>query len=346
MRLKLDARQVRQAVRETARGEYERIAPTFADTAADQWRLAHWCREHELPAQRTTHLQRVLALDPNHQLARASLGYHFIQGEWLTQEEFRRREGYEFYRGRWRTAQEIEILEARSKRELSEKEWLVRLKRLRSDLDSDRAQAAYASLAAIGDPAAVKPIASNLSRERVRRVKLLYCEILANIATPEAIEVLIHAALGDPDEEVFYYAVDKIVRRKQPHIADPFIAALQDKNNIRVNRAAMALAKIGDKSAISPLIDALVTTHARTLPGRPGMGPDATSSTFSSQGTSLTKNEGPQVLVARVQNQPVLDALAQLSGGVSFGFDGRAWRYWLAQEKQAQQSPPAVEMRR
>jgi hypothetical protein len=346
VQLRLEVAQVREAIQQSpASGEYERLAPTFADTVADQWRLAEWCREQRLTAERRRHLERILTLDPNHQQARGLLGFHFINGQWVTQQDFRHREGFEFYRGRWRTPQEIEILEVQSKRELAEKEWLVRLKRWRHDLDTDNARLAYDSLLAIKDPAAARPVGEYLSHERVRRVKMLYCDVLANIATGEATNYLVQAALGDPDDEIFHYAINRIVRQQLPHIADPFIAALKDTSNFRVNRAAMALARIEDKSAISPLIDALVTTHARVLPGSPGSGPDSTSTTFSSQGTSMKKNEGPHVVVARIQNQAVLDALTHLSGGSSFGFDPRAGRYWHAQENQSQPTTPTLGLR-
>jgi hypothetical protein len=33
-------------------------------------------------------------------------------------------------------------------------------------------------------------------------------------------------------------------------------------------------------------------------------------------------------------NQPVLEALVQLAGGVNFGFDVKAWKNWFATLKQ------------
>ena len=120
-----------------------------------------------------------------------------------------------------------------------------------------------------------------------------------------------------------------------PHVADAFIAALKDNENIRVNRAAAALARLQDKSAVSPLIDALRTTHTRLLD--PGRGADATTTAFTSGGTMMKKGEGPEVQISHVQNQPVLDALTKLTG-VDFGFDQRAWRYWHAQEKIAKEA--------
>jgi hypothetical protein len=175
---------------------------------------------------------------------------------------------------------------------------------------------------------------------------MLYADILANINTGEAQGVLVNRALGDADEEIFHYCLDKLVQLNPPRVADPFIAALKDEYNARINRAALALSRINDRSAVSPLIDALITTHTHVQPGRPGAGPDSTTTTFSSNGTSMQQNEGPKVIVARVQNQHVLDALTKLSGA-NFGFDQRAWRYWHAQEKVAAEAKqPLVDARR
>ena len=67
----LDAAQVRQVLHPRPdEAEYERIRPTYPDTAAAQWELAQWCREHKLTTQREVHLRRVIELDPNHAEAR------------------------------------------------------------------------------------------------------------------------------------------------------------------------------------------------------------------------------------------------------------------------------------
>jgi HEAT repeat protein len=117
------------------------------------------------------------------------------------------------------------------------------------------------------------------------------------------------------------------------------VEALKDNDNVRVNRAAIALGKLQDRSAISPLIDALRTTHAQVL-ARP-RGGEATAATFTSDGTYFKQGDGPKLLVTHVQNQPVLDALTRLTG-VNFGFDQAAWRYWLAQERKAGQASDAA----
>ena len=67
----LDAAQVRKILRQRPEeAEYERICPTYPDTAAAQWELAEWCRQHTLLPQREVHLRRVIELDPEHVEAR------------------------------------------------------------------------------------------------------------------------------------------------------------------------------------------------------------------------------------------------------------------------------------
>jgi hypothetical protein len=335
--LSLPAGTVREAIRQSpAELEYSKLAPAAADTVEGQWELAEWCRKNNLARQREVHLRRVIELNPNHQQARFALGYQFLRGEWITRSDARRQEGYEFYRGKWHTPQEIEILESRARNELAEKEWMVRLKRWRFELDQpEKSRQAYASLTAVNDPVAVRPIGEFFGRERRRDVKAIYADLLARIATPDAIRILVDRALSDPDDEVFFSCVGKLAQIQKPYLANPFIAALKDTDNIKVNRAAAALARLQDKSAISPLIDALKTTHSRVINNGPGA--DATTTAFVNGSTMMKKGEGPEVQIVHVQNQPVLDALTKLTG-TDFGFDQRAWRYWYSQEKIAKEA--------
>ena len=344
--LTLGLAQVKEVVRQSpAEIEYRRLVPLAPDTLDGQWSLAEWCRKHGLTRQREAHLRRMIEIDPNHQQARYAMGYQFLKGQWISRSDFRRQEGYEFYKGKWRTPQEIEILETRARVELAEKDWLLKLRRWRANLDDpDKAKFGYESLQAVSDPVAVRPLGQLFGQERMRRVKMLYADILAKINTPDAVAILVDRTLADFDEEVLYYCLDKLAELQPPHVADPFVTALKDADNGKVNRGAIALARLRDPSTISPLIDALVTTHTRVLPGRAG--PNATTTAFSDGGTFMRQNEGPQVQIVHMQNQPVLDALAKLTGE-SFGFDKTRWRYWHSQEQIAQESgKPAFDGRR
>jgi hypothetical protein len=344
--LTLPLAQVREAIRQSpAEAEYAVRAPAVTDTADAQWVFAEWCRKNGLKAQREIHLRRAIELDPNHQQARFALGYQYIKGEWITQGDSRRQEGYELYRGKWRLPHEIEILESRSRNELAEKEWLSRLKKWRRELDDrDKSKLARDALAAINDPIAVGPISDFLARERVRSVKALYADVLARINNRDAVRVLINQALGDPDEEVFFYCLDRLVQLQPPHVADPFIAALKNNDNVRVNRGAIALGRLRDKTAVSPLIDALTTTHSRVINN--GAGAEATTAGFANGNAFMKKGDAAELQVFHIQNQPVLDALSKLTS-VNFGFDQKAWRYWYAQEKVARETAkPLVDARK
>ena len=108
----LDAAQVQQVLHpRPEEAEYERIRPTYADTAAAQWELAQWCREHKLPKQREVHLRRVIELDPNHAEARHALGYSQLDGQWVTRDEVMTQRGYVKYKGKWMLPQEKELIE-------------------------------------------------------------------------------------------------------------------------------------------------------------------------------------------------------------------------------------------
>lgn len=335
-----------------AASEYRQVLPTFRDTAEEQWKLAEWCRLQQLPNERGTHLSRVLELDPNHAAARRALGFQLVGKAWVQHADARRKDGYELYKGRWRTIQEIELLEVTAKREQAEKEWLQKIRRWRRDLDGERASEAVVQLLQIKDPVAIGPLSKVVHGDRNRSVKMSLLDIIATIEHPAAIQALVELSLQDSDEEIFHYCLKKIVRLNPPHIADPYIKALQSQNNITINRAGIALGEIGDRSAIAPLIAALVTVHAKTV-GPTGRGAgDTISQSFSTSsqpgvsGSSFRANEGPKTFIYRVQNQHVLDGLTKLAGGVGFGYDGQAWQYWHAQEKQSQAKTSDLDTRR
>lgn len=337
-RLTLAASMVKQAIRHSpAEMEYERLAPSFGNTAAQQWKLAEWCRQQQLSEQRAIHLAQTIQLDENHVQARRALGFVHVRGQWVILDDLKRQQGYELYRGRWRLAQEIELLETRARAEQAERQWQSRIRRWRRDLESANWAQARHNIASIRNPSAVKALAEFLSKDGHRGAKMLYIESLGNIADPLALQALIQASLNDPDVEIFHACLDQIVNIQSAVAIERYIAALKNENNVRVNRAAIALARLRDTSAIVPLIDALVTTH-RISSAAPGSSPDAVSMVFSNSSaiggaTTFTTGDATQVIDLPVANHDVLNALVQLGDGSSFGFDKRAWRNWYVLHK-------------
>lgn len=329
----LDRAQVKQIIpQSSAEIEFEKIRPTFADTASDQWRLAEWCRENSLTRQRQTVLEHVIELNPEMRQARLALGYQQVDGRWLQKEQIMQEKGYVRYKGEWRLPQEVELIERRQKEDAAERQWFSTLKRWRIWLDeSARADQARESLLAIRDPNAVPALQQIFNSERDRAVRMLYLHALAATGTPAAVRTLVDHSLDDADEEIRFACLDRLVGEPRPEVVAAYVAALKSQGNARINRAAYALGKLGEKSAIGPLIDSLVTTHKVK---EAADNPNSMNAAFSPQfGTAFSAGSASKTVERTFNNQPVLDALVTLCGGVNLDFNQKAWKTWYASQK-------------
>ena len=257
-----------------------------------------------------------------------------------SQQELMAAQGFVRYRGAWRTVQEIELIERTERTNVAQKEWVVRLDRLRRQCDQP-AQAGRAAeeIRGITDPFAVPAIAAALAKEGAFAVRSLYVEALARIRSGEAVAALVSTAVDHPDPETRIAAVDRLVL-VGPRLAVPaVVAALGSPDNARVNRAAEALGRLGAASAIAPLIEAIETVHvAVTGEGGPE---GSTTATFSPTGGGLSMGGGRKRMNVTIKNERVLESLVLLTGA-NFGWNSAAWRAWLANR----QSPPDFDPRR
>ena len=81
----------------------------------------------------------------------------------LSPQELMTARGFVRYRGMWRTVQEIELIERSDRVNLAQREWTIRLERLRKRLDDSRqAEAAVEEIREIADPFAVPALAAAL----------------------------------------------------------------------------------------------------------------------------------------------------------------------------------------
>ena len=334
--LTLDKSQVAKVLTPSAAQlEYEDIAPKYPDTVEGQWQLAQWCLEHKLNVERQPHLQRVVELDPDHREARAALGYSKVDGTWVQPDQLMKQKGYVLYKGKWVLPQEVELLEQKRKDELAEKDWFAKMKRWRDDLsgrDALRAEKARDNIRAINDPYAVAAIADYFSREQERQVREWYIEALNKIATNGAYRVLAGHAIDDGDVEIRLACLDQLAGKQLPEVVAYFLGCLKSKDNIRVNRAGIALGRMKDPATVVPLIEALVTKHKfQVITGPP---PGATSATFDKTGHSgggglAVGGAPPKIITQDIQNRDVHDSLAEITGK-DFGYDIADWRRWLA----------------
>lgn len=338
-RVTFDKSQVREVVRQNeAKEEYEKKRHTSADNVEGQMELAVWCREHHLNAERDRHLKRVLELDPEHAQAHLMLNHVRVGGVWRSRRQFWESQGYVLYQGDWMTPQEVELRERERTTELAQKDWRQRLKRWRVWMNEGRESEALAKIDEINDPYAVDALAKALSNEPVEDYRKRYLDALARIGTPQAWKILLEGSLRDPYEEVRLTCLDHICEKPTPAFTDFYIDHLQDKRNPIVNRAALALGRLKDRSAVLPLIDALITRHEYQVAPAGQGGYQATFGSMNGQplgGGMSFGNNGPKVEVVYHNNEDVLQALVQITGGQNYDYNVAAWKSWYTGQKRS-----------
>jgi hypothetical protein len=323
--------------------EYKKLARSSPDTVESHWKLAEFCREQKLLDQRRQHLERILELDPNHKEARAALGYRQKNGQWMNRDDEMGSRGMVLYQGQWMAPQQVELMKQQKESRATQADWNKRVELLRRWLTGrrqDQATQARTEILAIRDPQAADAVVAALRREHDLDLKRMWMDVASQIDSRTAINALVDLSLNDPDEEIRHDALEYLIKARRPGLITPYIRSLKDKDNVTINRAAAALGQIGDRDAIGPLIDALITRHTVKISDA---NPDQHAYTFTpDSGAFSFGGSGPQTVVQSVRNRSVLDALVTLSGGTSFDYDQTQWRAWLA----AQAKANAVDVRR
>lgn len=338
----LARRQVAQVIPQSpAQEDYARRAPATPDTVRAQWALAQWCREAGLAPEAQTHLKRVVELDPEHAEARALLGFRRVGDQWFDREGLMAARGLVRYKGDFRSQQEIELLERKERGELARAEWknnLTRWRRQLNDRDPGRAEEAMRQFQTLKDPAAGPALAALLLDEKSLEVRMLLIAAAGRVGSHATLEALAVLFMREEHGETRYACLEQLAKTPSGSLAAPFVRSLKSNDNSQVNRAAEALELLGSTSAVSPLIDALVTEHKRTV------GKQSGGDTYSFNPTSggfAFGGDGPKVEKLLLRNPGVLSALAKLTGE-NFGYDQAAWRAWLGARAKLEQ----VDLRR
>jgi len=96
-----------------------RFAKVPRDDLAKLAELAAWCREKRLDAQKSTVCRAILAIDPNHEMARLELGFVVFENEWILEKELRKKRnelGLVKHGGEWMTPEERARIELEANR--------------------------------------------------------------------------------------------------------------------------------------------------------------------------------------------------------------------------------------
>ena len=355
--------------RSLATEEYETRSRCLEDTADAHWDLAEWCRQRGLAKQRETHLRRVTELAPDHEKAQSILGRVWHQGSWIDRDELMASQGYVKYKNKYITPQELEVIENTADELERERSWFQKIRLWHGWLDGqheNRRSQAVSGLNSVDDPYAAPAIMKFLASDSRIGMRELAVSMLVRISGAKSIAGLVKLALFDEAPQIRTAALTGIGNAHYERAQKAFVAALRNESNPVVCRAATALGQVGDKEAIKPLIEALVTVHqyqvAMDLPNNQ-------TYSFSSDGSfsSNTPAVPPGVMAAvrtgqllppvfaapsdvpappkktvtiRIEhyNAESLAALGKLTQQ-NFGYDKRTWHLWWAAEKNASGAP-------
>jgi hypothetical protein len=330
----LSKKQVADVLRQSEhQAEYDKRSRALPDTVAAHHSMADWCREHQLSEHVDHHLKRIIELDPNDEQARTSLGYQKHQGKWLTRDEIMAERGMYYYDGAYRTAQDIALRERESQTTSAEVDWLRQLKLWRGWLDSRnelRVEDAQTNLMATTDPLAATAVVRMINAEDDEDLRHMWMEILSQIHHPASMRKLVDLSIVEPDSETRLQCVEYLMAMNDDIDISPYIKALKAKDNVIVNIAAEALGLIGNPEAISPLIDALVTTHKFKIEQ---VGEMSASFSRDGSGGGLSAGNKPQFFNRDLENADVRAALVKLSGDQDYDYDQQAWRRWFVNQQ-------------
>ena len=341
--------------------EYELRRRQTEDTVEAQWELAEWARRNRLTDQQQVHLERVVALEPDHEAARSALGHVKQDGRWRDRAEIMAERGLVQYRRRWVTPQERDLMIKLETQREEESDWLGKVRLWHGWLrgaNSQRYAEAIVEFQKIDSPTAVPALARYFGNDPNAAHRMLYIAALERIPGEEPVAPLVMQALRDVDEMVRNEALGVVLKNHRASALPYLLEGLRSKENTVVRRAGAALGKLGDRRAIPDLIKALITAHPRTIqvpeevpsinfssggafgPGGVPLPPEieiALRTGHLPYGVNVT-GAGPQIrwrtVTIRVneENKEVLDTLTALTGE-SFGYDERVWQQWLLGKK-------------
>ena len=339
-KITLSADQVKRFTRQSdQQRNYEKHATSMSDSIEDHWELSQWCLNNQLAAERKTHLERVIELDPDHDAARRALGYQFIDGRWLTSKELMKQRGFIHYQGVWRTQQDVALLQEQQRIELVKKEYIRKIKVWSRWLRGPRREQAMEKLSGINDPLAAPALIGMLRVAADPSTKELTIDLLGRLGGEVAVSALIQSALEDPSEAIRDRCLEQLGHIGTHVAAVTFIKTLQHKNNLAVNRAAVGLERLEDESAILPLIRTLRTEH-KFIIRQPGGGINPVFGSGGNGGLSAGESR-PKIIKKTYENESVLRALVSITGE-NFRFDVQRWMDWYS----FKETPNRVTLRR
>ncbi|MEZ6090183.1 MAG: hypothetical protein R3C05_19580 [Pirellulaceae bacterium] len=92
---------------------YRQLVEAAGNDPEKHWELARWCKANAMLPQYDRQVRHVIRLDPEHAVARQSLGYTKLEdGRWMLHDELQRSRGLVHHLGKWKVPSDVEMTEA------------------------------------------------------------------------------------------------------------------------------------------------------------------------------------------------------------------------------------------
>ncbi len=341
IQIALPASRVQRVVKSESLDAYRDLAAKLGDDAEKHYQMALWCvRSEQVPGEiqkyKDYHLQRTIALDPDHAKARAALGFTQENGRWIQTNQLMTDRGMVPGTTGWELPESAAIADYQDSQNVDARQWTREVKRLVAVVlrGSSKAPEALESLKAIDDPLAAGAIAGELLESRgksiqSRQLRMVWIERLGQYRNLVAVEALVRTGLEEPDNVIREAALEQLVDYGSDSAIATYLQYLGSNDNKLVNRAAHALTWFPDPERSIEYIKSLVTTHQYESAPGPEM-----QVGFGENGGGLQMGGKKQVRTERRKNPAVLTLVKEvMPEEVDFGYDEQAWLRYIAEQR-------------
>ena len=336
----LPENRVRRVVTGQQLAEYRQLAAEAGDDPEKHYQLARWCVASKLPlqGQKRYHYQRAIALDPDHELARAALGYVKQGNEWILYTDQQRGRGMIRSGGKWKLPEAVAIEDYQDQTNEKAKRWIKDIARLRAmalnpSVKVEKAQEAFDELSAIDDPLAASAIAKELAGKQSRKMRMLYVRMLGKFRNATSVKALTLVGFDDKDDVIREAALSELQGYGSESAVDYYLQKLRSNSHSDVRRALRALEFFPNPELAIAYIQALVTEHRTEKAAGPGINAGFGGPTSGGGGMgSFSTGSKKEVITVYKKNSTALSLLKHVEPGADYGYDEQAWREHFARK--------------
>lgn len=311
--------------------KYQQQAKGMRQSAETHYNVARWCSTEGLRELAKAHYLRAIELNPDYSEARSAVEHkQSDSGRWIRVEDHMHRMGKVEVGSKW-------IYPEYAIEDMRQAEEDKNVKAIKKEIEafhqaflkgSPKLDQALAAVEQLNDPVAIEVFAGKLSEKVVAGkkpipdpLKLVYIRLLSKFDNATAINAIAISCIFDSSEPIRNAALDLLLKNGRGRAIDRIRGLLNARtsSNETINRAAFALGKLDASEATLDLINALVTKHEVAV--RPQ------ADLYSTEGTAMG---GPKKAMVDFKNENVRNALSQITGQGSLGYDKAAWLTWFA----------------